>query len=62
MYRMKDRVDKLMGIVTLMTVVLSNIKPTEPLRLVKRTDRQKRNCLDSSKIEEVPKQSFFPPG
>ncbi len=37
---MKDRVDKSRGIVTLMTETLSEIKPTEPLRLVKPTARR----------------------
>ena len=45
---MKGRVDKPMGIVTLITEVLVKIKPTDPLIFVKRTVRKKRNCSDSS--------------
>ena len=36
---MKDRVDKSMGIVTRITEALARIKPTDPLRLVKREAR-----------------------
>ena len=35
---MKVRVDKSMGIVTHIAEALARIKPTEPLRLVKRED------------------------
>ena len=45
---MKDRVDKSMRIVTHITEVLVKIKPTDPLRLTKRTALKKRNCSDSS--------------
>jgi hypothetical protein len=45
---MKDRVDKSMGRVTLIVEVLTDIKPTEPLRFAKRGARKKRNCSDSS--------------
>jgi hypothetical protein len=45
---MKDHVDKSMGIVTHIAEALARIKPTEPLRLVKREARKKRNCSDSS--------------
>jgi hypothetical protein len=44
---MKDRVDKSMGIVTHIVDSLVRIKPTEPLRLVKREAHKKRNCSDS---------------
>ena len=40
---MKDRVDKSMGIVTLIAEVLTKINPTESLRLVKRAAHRKRN-------------------
>jgi hypothetical protein len=43
---MKDRVDKLMGIVTHIPEDL-RIKPTESLRLAKRDTRKKRNYSDS---------------
>ena len=45
---MKDRVDQSMGIVTRIAEALAKIKPTDPLRLVKRAARKKRNCSDSS--------------
>ena len=45
---MKGRVDKSMGIVTLIPEVLTRIKPTETLRLTKREVRKKRNSSDSS--------------
>ena len=45
---MKDRVDKSMGIVTLISEALSKIKPTDPLRLAERAARKKRNYADSS--------------
>jgi hypothetical protein len=45
---MKDRVDKSMEIVTHMAEVLVRIKPTYPLRLVKREAHKKRNFFDSS--------------
>jgi hypothetical protein len=44
---MNDRVDKSMGIVTLMTEDLSNIKPIEPLRLSKQAARRKKKNKDS---------------
>jgi hypothetical protein len=40
---MKDRVDKSIGIVTLITKALAKINPTEPLRFAKRGARRKRN-------------------
>jgi hypothetical protein len=45
---MEDRVDKSMGIVTGTTETLARIKPTDPLRLVKRETHKKRNYSDSS--------------
>jgi hypothetical protein len=39
---MTGRVDKPMGIVTLIVEALANIKPTEPLRFVKRAARKTR--------------------
>jgi hypothetical protein len=45
---MKGHVDKSMGIVTHITEALSRIKPTDPIRLVKREALKKRNCSDSS--------------
>jgi hypothetical protein len=39
---MKGHVDKSMGIVTLLTELLTKIKPTNPLRLVKCEDHKKR--------------------
>jgi hypothetical protein len=45
---MKDRVDKSMGIVTLIPEALAKIKPTKSLRFAKLAARQKRNCSDSS--------------
>ena len=42
---MKGRVDKSMGIVTLIVEVLVKVKPTESLRFNKRAVR---NCSDSS--------------
>ena len=49
---MKGLVDKSRGIVTLMTEVLTKIKTTDPLRLVKQVQEQvvhrKRNRSDSS--------------
>ena len=36
---MKDRVDKSMGIVTLIAEALAKIKPTEPLMLAKQAAR-----------------------
>ena len=41
---MKGRVDKSMGIVTLIVEVLDKIIPTETLIFVNRADRKKRNC------------------
>ena len=43
---MKDRVDKSMGIVTRIVEDLVRIKPTEPFRLTKTEDHQKRNYSD----------------
>ncbi len=40
---MKDRVDKSMGIVTLIVEALAKIKPTDPLRFAKRAAHKKRN-------------------
>ena len=45
---MKGRIDKSMGIVTLIAEALAEIKPTEPLTLAKRAARKKRNCSGSS--------------
>jgi hypothetical protein len=45
---MKDRVDKSMGIVTLIAEALAKINPTEPFRFAKRAARKKRKCSDSS--------------
>jgi len=45
---MKDRVDKSMGIVTLIVEALAKIKPTEPLRFSKRAAHKKRNCSGNS--------------
>ena len=45
---MKDRVDKSMAIVTLITQSLAKINPTKPLRFAKRVARKKRNSSDSS--------------
>ncbi len=47
---MKDLVDKSMEIVTHIGETLTRIKPTEPLRLVKREARKKRNCSDSRQL------------
>ena len=47
---MKDRVDKSMGIVTLITEDLGNIKPTDPLTLANQTVLRKRNWSDSNAI------------
>jgi hypothetical protein len=44
---MKDRVDKSMGIVTLIPVDLVKIKPTDPLRFTKCPGRKKKNYSDS---------------
>jgi hypothetical protein len=41
---MKDHVNKSMGIVTRIPEALARIKPTDPLKLVKRETRKKRNC------------------
>jgi hypothetical protein len=41
---MKGRVDKWMGIVTLIPEASAKIKSTEPLRFANRTVRKKRNC------------------
>ena len=40
-----DRVEKSMGIVTLMTEALATVNPTEPLRFTKRTDRKEVGCV-----------------
>jgi hypothetical protein len=45
---MKDPVDKSMGIETHIEEVLTRIKPTDLVRLVKREALKKRNCSDSS--------------
>jgi hypothetical protein len=45
---MKDRVDKSMGMVTLIAEAFAKLKPTEPFRLAKRAARKNRNCSDSS--------------
>jgi hypothetical protein len=45
---MKGHVDKSMGIVTRISELLTRIKPTDPLRLVKCEARKKRNYSDSS--------------
>jgi hypothetical protein len=45
---MKDHVDKSMGIVTHIVEAFAKIKPTEPLKLVKREAHKKRNCLVST--------------
>ncbi len=47
---LKSEVDKSMGIVTHITEALTMIKPTDPLRLVKREARKKRKCSDSSHL------------
>lgn len=44
---MKDHVDKLRGIVTLMVETLPEIKPTETFRLVEHAVHRKRNRSDS---------------
>ena len=45
---MRDRVDKLRGIVTLIVEVLATIKPTDPLGLFKHPAHRKQNWSDSS--------------
>jgi hypothetical protein len=45
---MKDRVDKSMGIVTLLVEGFPENTPADPLRLAEREARKKRNCLDAS--------------
>ena len=45
---MKDRVDKSMGIVTLIPEGVTKVKPTDPLRFVKCVVRQKLKMSDSS--------------
>ena len=44
---MKGRVDKSMGIVTLIVETLAKIKPKESLIFTNREARKKRNCSDS---------------
>jgi hypothetical protein len=50
---MKDRVDKSMGIVTLIVESLDNIKSTETLRLVKKAAHRKRTWSDSETDSET---------
>ena len=45
---MKGRIDKSMGIVTLIVEDLDKIKPTDPLIFTKRATHKKRNYSDSS--------------